>query len=38
MKTENTAEEIPRAIEVSLGDLAGKLGAVRGIERAILID
>ena len=35
---QNAAEEIPHTVEVFLNDLAGKLDAVRGAERAILVE
>ncbi len=36
--TQNSGEAIPHTVEVFLNDLAGKLDAVRGIERAILVE
>ena len=35
---QNTTEEIPHTVEVFLGDLAAKLDAVQGVQRAMLLE
>jgi hypothetical protein len=36
--TQNTGQEIPHTVEVFLDDLTGNLDAVRGTERAVLVE